>query len=327
MHPRHIRLSFRGRVSAKTKRIGTRKVARIALLFTILVVSIVSIGLGSQYLGQTTLVTSGSIIYGPPPNVVYDGFSNYPYPLTTAAVQDVIDLMIQHNLNVYRISCRPSWDEGSHPYRPELIRYFLDHAPDNMIIIVDANHIVWSQTGEMTQQALDRWDSHIKPRLRQVIEDFPNEPRVFVELFNELMVGFDEYYVRAQDLIDYIEGLNLEYYPVLVVNKLYTSGLNWKTLSYLKNDIYQGYHGYFNDETVQGLTNSMQNAVNMGIKIINTEMGPDSRGTDYFDQAKVDALQQFYDNCAQINVGNCFWISWGTEWYEDYLRYGMEFTP
>jgi len=270
------------------------------------------------------LFFSSSVRVSFAPNVGYNGFSNYPSPLTTSAVQDIIDLMVKHNLNVYRMSCRPSWTEGSHPYRPELVRYFLDHAPSNMIIIVDANHILWSSNGAMTREALNRWDSHVKPRLKQVIEDFPNEPRVFVELFNELMVNFEPFYSRAQDLINYVESLNLAYYPVLVVNKLYTSGLNWKTLSYSKNDIYQGYHAYMTAESLQSLTNSMQNAVNMGIKIINTEIGADSGGNPT--QQSVNNLQQFCDNCAQMNVGNCIWLSWGTEWYYDLLNYGYDFN-
>jgi len=53
--------------------------------------------------------------------MVYNGFSNYPYPLTTQNIQDVIDLMEKHGLNVYRISIRPSYSEGSHPYLPRCI--------------------------------------------------------------------------------------------------------------------------------------------------------------------------------------------------------------
>lgn len=299
------------------------KTARIAFLLTILNVPIASSMGGARTAG---IMSTGSINYGavePPPDGVYYGFSNYPDPLTTAAVQDIIDLMVQHNLNVYRISCRPSYSEGSHPYRPELIRYFLDHAPQHMVIIVDANHLLYGSS--YTQEAIALWDSHIKPRLLQVIQDFPNEPRVFVELFNELYVGESEFYSRAQDLVDYVEGLTLSYYPVLVVNKLHTSGLGWRTLNYSKNDIYQGYHGYFTASEIdlQNFTASMQNAVNMGIKIINTEMGADSGGD--FSQSSVDELQQFYKNSKDMGIGNCAWLSWGTGWYENYLSYGFDF--
>jgi len=255
----------------------------------------------------------------PPQGQVYNGFSNYPYPLTTQAVDEIIDLMEKHNLNVYRMSIRPSWTEVDHPYRPELIQYYLDNTPSDWIIIIDANHLIdW---GEQT------FDSHlndIKLRLRQVCTDFPDTSRVWVELFNELDTDLNGFYNRAQDLIDYVREEGFTH--TLVVNKLYTSGFGWKLLDDPLDKTYQGYHGYFHSSSDRAnLLNSMQTAVNMGIKIINTEVGANSNDPDTWTQSQVNALQEFTEECAQIGVGNCIWISWSTEWYYEFLDYGYDF--
>jgi hypothetical protein len=254
-----------------------------------------------------------------PTTSVYNGFSNYPYPLTTQAVDEVIELMEKHDLNVYRMSIRPSWTEESHPYRPNLIQHYLENTPSDWIIIIDANHLT-----NWWQQAFDHWETGIKPRLSQVCEDFPDTSRVWVELFNELDIGFTEYYERAQDLIDYVRDEGFTH--TLVVNKLYTSGFGWKLLNDPLNKIYQGYHPYFQSSLDRANAfNSIQTAVNMGIKIINTEIGANSNNPDQWTQSQVNALQEFTENCAQIGVGNCIWTSWGTDWYYELLSYGYDF--
>ena len=129
--------------------------------------------------------------------------------------------MHKENLKLTRLSFRPSYGPGSHPYRKTTVQNFLDNTPEDWIIIVDANHIV-SPGPTSAAKALANWAS-IKSRLQTVLRDFPNNPRVAVELFNELYITHAKYYDLVQDLVTWIRN-DLGYSNTLVCNKLTWSG-------------------------------------------------------------------------------------------------------
>jgi hypothetical protein len=299
----------------------------IVFLLAILVASMVWIGIARAYSYQAMLPAGGSISYPTPPppppqGQVYNGFSGYIH--STSYVQDVIDIMHRHNQNIYRMSFRPSYSPGQHPYDSSLVQYYLQNTPSDWVVIVDANHLT-PPDSSTAQQAIDNWNL-IRARLQEVLEDFGNDPRVYVEVINEFYVSTSTFYDYMQDTVTWIRSLG--YTNPIVFNKLtWIDGRNnWEIINDPLDNTYDGYHIYMDDENLNTIINSMQTAANMGIKVINTETGPTTEPST-FNQAHVNNIETFIQECTNLGFGNCVWLSWDTGWYSDYMDWNFQFVP
>jgi hypothetical protein len=244
----------------------------------------------------------------------YLGFSGYVTSISK--LQGTIDIMHAQGLNTYRICFKPSWlnSEGSyHGYNTAWIDYVLDNT--NFQIIVDGNHL-YPPSEETAADARAHW-SEVRGRIFQILQRYPNNPRVAVELINEYAA--DDFNSLMQGLIDDIR--NAGYSNIIVANKWNTY---WHSLSDPLGKTYQGYHYYFNSWSVSGAMIQMGYAQSNGIKVINTEIGASYNEYGDFTQSNVNELSDFIAQCNSIGAGNLIWMNNDHDnWIYGYQNYNL----
>ncbi len=210
--------------------------------------------------------------------------------------------MQTNGLNLYRMSFNPTWMSGPHPYHAEYIQYFLDHTPSNWIIIVDRNHIY-----PPTEQGAATFRTNLdvaRNSILAVCQAWPNNPRVWVEMGNEYVST--DFHTVFQNLINDVR--NAGYTNTLVIDKWNTA---WSTAVF--NDpydsVYVGMHFYFNSWSVSGAISQMKTAQNLGLKLVNTEVGADFNEASSFTSSTVDELNDFLRQCEDLGVGNTVWMN------------------
>ena len=244
---------------------------------------------------------------------VYNGLSGYP--TSTADVQNVINFMNREGLNVYRMSFRPSWlGYTSHSYNGELVSYFLDHC--SYTVIVDRNHLYPPSDPSFITDFNTATND-----LLAVCAQFPNNNRVMVELVNEY--GDDNLGSLLQPMVNSIR--NAGYTNPLVINSHWIS-ISWSSL--VVNDpldkVWYGYHTYFDDSapSISSVESHMQTAVDMQLKLINTEAGADWESAD-FNTARVNLLNQYLSWCTARGIGNCIWMYENLNYWTTYQSLGL----
>ena len=245
-------------------------------------------------------------------NNAYTGLSGYP--TSTSQVQNIINTMNTNGLNIYRMSFNPTWSSGPHPYHPEYIQYFLDHS--NYVIIVDRNHLYPPQEST-AQDARNNWNT-ARNSILQVLQTWPNNQRVAVELINEYVSN--DFYSLMQQLVNDIR--NAGYTNPIVVNKW---NQPWTVINDPLDNTYQGYHFYFNSWSVSGAMSQMNTALSKGIKIINTEVGADYNEYNSFTTATVNELNDFMAQCANLGIGNTVWMNENLNNWNRYQDLGIDF--
>ena len=125
-----------------------------------------------------------------------------------------------------------------------------------------------------------------------------------------------------QGLLDDIRDAG--YTNMIVCNKWNTGWSSSKLIDPLDNT-YMGYHFYFNSWSVSGATSSMQEALNAGIKLINTEIGADFNEYSQFSSSEVQELNDFMAWCAQREIGNTVWMNENLNNWESYQDLGIDF--
>ena len=68
----------------------------------------------------------------------------------------------------------------------------------------------------------------------------------------------------------------------------------------------------------------MQQALNLGLKIINTEIGADYNEANQFQSSEVARLNEFTQWCAQRDIGNTVWMRYGEENLPTYISMDLE---
>lgn len=221
------------------------------------------------------------------------------YPTSTREIDKIIQIMDENNLNLYRMSFNPEWFSGKpHPYRIDLIQYFLDNC--NYTLIVDRNHL-YPPTEESAQTAQDNWDI-VEDSIFEILQQWPNNPRIIVELINEYI--FTDFYPKMQELTTKIRNSN--YTNPILFNKW---NQPWTKIFDPLNLTYQGYHFYFNSWSVAGAISQIEIAQSKNIQLINTEIGADYREHNYFTNATVQEVSTFLALCEELNVGNTIWMN------------------
>jgi PKD repeat protein len=239
------------------------------------------------------------------------------YPTSTSEVQNIIDVMNANGLTLYRMSFNPEWfSEKPHPYTSSFIEYFLEHCTHT--IIVDRNHL-YPPNEPSADEARRNW-STVKASLLDVCQQFPNNPRVIVELINEYTSR--DFQSRMQDLVNTIRDAG--YTNPIVVDKCET---RWSqsVLNDPENNYYLGMHFYFNSWSVSGATQQMQYALNLGLNVINTEIGADFGEYGNFDASEVDEVNQFLAWCYTYGIANCVWMNENLDNWPRYRELGVYF--
>ena len=289
--------------------------------FTVLLVIALAFFIPTQTTADTsaqkTLSTTGHIQYPtnpePAPPGTFIGLSGYP--TSTSQIDAIIQVMDENNLNIFRMSFNPEWFGGKpHPYRANYIQYFLDNC--DYYIIVERNHI-YPPTEEGAQEARDNWDI-VENSLFDVLETWPNNQRVMVELINEYVSS--DFYPRMQDLVDSIRDTG--YTNPIVMNKW---NHQWTVINDPLDNTYQGYHFYFNSWSVSGATSQMETALSKGIKMINTEIGADFNEARDFDSSEVKELSDFISWCNDRGIGNTVWMNENLANWQTYQQLGITF--
>jgi hypothetical protein len=261
-------------------------------------------------MGQTTTVQPATAHAASTPSFI--GLSGYP--TSTTQVQNIINTMHANGLNTYRMSFNPEWfSSRPHPYRSSYIQYFLDHS--NYLVIVDRNHL-YPPTEASAATARSNWDT-VRSSIFEVLKAFPNNPRVAVELINEYVSS--DFYSRMQALVTEIRDAG--YTNPLVVNKW---NQPWTVIKDPLNNIYQGYHFYFNTWSVSGALSQMNTARSRGIQIINTEIGADYREYRYFTTSTVGEVNSFVSQSASLGIGNMVWMNENLNNWHQYEALGLE---
>jgi hypothetical protein len=237
------------------------------------------------------------------------------YPTSTTQIQNVINMMDANGLNIYRMSFSPEWyTSKTRPYNSSYVQYFLDHS--NYMIVVDRNHL-YPPTESSASAARSNW-STVESSIFQVLQTWPNNPRIAVELINEYTSS--DFYTRMQQLVNDIRAAGFT--NPIVVNK---RAQPWAVLNDPLNNTYQGYHFYFDFWSVSGAISQMKIALHMGIKILNTEAGADSRESSYFTVDTVNELNSFLNQSRSLGVASCVWMNDNLNNWPTYQTLGLIF--
>ncbi len=248
------------------------------------------------------------------PNQVFLGLSGYP--TSTNQIDNIINTMKANDLNTYRMSANPQWSGGPHPYHQEYIQYFLDHTPSNWIIIVDRNHL-YPPTEASATSARNNWAT-AKNSIFEVLQSFPNNPRVMVELINEYISS--DFYPRMQSLVNDIRSAG--YTNSIVVNKW---NQPWTVINDPLAATFQGYHFYFNSWSPSGAISQMKTAQSKGIKIISTEVGADYNEYSSFTSSTVGELNDFLAQTSNMGIGSTIWMNENLNNMPRYQQLGLAF--
>jgi hypothetical protein len=245
----------------------------------------------------------------------YIGLSGYP--TSTAQIDQILRVMNENSLNIYRISFDPEWfSHKLHPYRASYVQYFLDHS--TYTVIIDRNHL-YPATEESAQTARTNWNT-VRTSVFEVLKTWPNNPRVIVELINEYVST--DFYPRMQSLVEDIRASG--YTNAIVVNKWNQS---WAILDDPLDNTYQSYHFYFNCWSPAGAISQMNTALAKGIKIINTEIGADYNEASSFTRDTVEELNEFMEWCRDQGIGNCMWMNENLNNWPRYQELSLAFPP
>jgi hypothetical protein len=245
-------------------------------------------------------------------NKVFLGLSGYP--TSTGQIDNIISTMKANGLNTYRMSANPAWSGGPHPYHKEFIQYFLDHS--DFTIIVDRNHL-YPPTEASATTARNNWNT-ARNSLYEVLQAYPNNQRVIVELINEYISN--DFYSRMQSLVTEIREAG--YTNPLLVDKWSQA---WTVINDPLDNTYQGYHFYFNSWSPSGAISQMQTAQSKGIKLINTEVGADYNENSAFTTSTVSELNQFLSQTASMGIGNTVWMNENLNNLPRYQQLGLDF--
>jgi len=219
-----------------------------------------------------------------PLTVIYsDGYSTTPTSL--ANCQLIIDDLKKRNLKTIRLASNPKFTQGTRPWTPEYVDYFLDNWDG--LVIVDRNHFTDNTTLPMTgdkswatieqsiyDDVLSRWG---------YTDDLSDEEkkrreRVVVEVINEYPNSEMYLIVAAIELRIRLAG----YRNAVMVNK-HNIAHDWPRFASEAPNL-QGYgkHWYFNSEDsnynkysefIAHMTEALQNNC---VPLCNTEIGAHS---------------------------------------------------
>ena len=245
----------------------------------------------------------------------YIGVSSIPRqqgrtsPYALSSIDEVIAVMNAEGLNIWRMSFEPNFSNWQ-----VFIQYYLDNCPYDLI--VDPNHYY-----DQTLMSDSQWASGTS-RCLEILEYFSDyQDRLWIEPQNEQLTSvFD----HTQEFVNTVRAAG--YTNNIVSNAFWRDTM--AEMSYIYDPLdkfWSGQHFYWSETTVANAKNMMQQALDYGLKVVNTEVGADAREIDYFDQWEVAALSEFMQWCADRGIGNTVWLMYGDYNYPYYQSYDLTF--
>lgn len=240
------------------------------------------------------------------------GFSSYPRTLSgqysTDIIDDIIAGMDANGLTIYRMSVWYTVDPV--PW----VRYFLSHSTYQLIICRHRYPV----------GAEEDW-ANVQAWMLNLMSAFEAEAdRLWIEPVNER--DNDDLATRLITLVH--AARNAGYTHRIVANKWTNHA--WSDMQTVAHTdpldrFYTGFHFYFNDLRWSTAEQQMQTALNLGLHLINTEIGADWNEADAFSQAEVDRVSEFMAWCAEHGIGSTVWQRYGLENWDAYHRLHLEF--
>ena len=276
-------------------------------------------GLGNPRLAYYELIKYSSI-----PTPLPIGISSIPRKqeqgsiYSTESIDDVITVMDVEDLTVWRMTFPYSFQGWE-----SFIQYYLDNC--DYEVIIDYYHT----TGRVLSDA--EWQQSMARGL-EIMEKFKSyADRIWLEPQNEQLSGSlpDKVIVRSQEFVT--AARNAGYTNRIVSNVFWRTPL--KDMAAVVDPLdkfYSGQHIYFFEAGAPAVTMTsakkmMQDALDVGVKIVNTEIGADTTGQQRFTEEGVAMVTEFMQWCADRKIGNTVWTMYGDYDYEKYKSLGLEF--
>jgi hypothetical protein len=260
-----------------------------------------------------SLQTRGTMSTDPPPPAPahWIGVSAYPRTLSgrysIAIIDDIIAYMDAEDLTIYRMSI---W----HSVDPEpWVQYYLDHCDYDLIVCrhmypMDAlSAAEWTEVQTWTLELLDSFSAY--------------QDRLWVEPINERTNS--DLATPLQTLVTAVRDAG--YTARIIANKWDQSWASMASIHDPLDRFWTGYHFYFTNGAWTSAESQMQTALNLGLKLLNTEVGADYHERDYFDPSEVERLNAFLAWCADRGIGNTVWMCYGLQNLPRYEELGLQY--
>jgi hypothetical protein len=288
----------------------TRLLLMLVVMLTVIQGGVVSHAVLSN---AVNIPTHGSMSASPPPVAParWIGVSAYPRTssgrYSTAIIDDIIAYMDAEDLTIYRMSIWYSVDPV--PW----VQYYLEHCPYDVIVCrhmypMDAlSNAEWQDVQDWTLNVLAHFTAY--------------QDRLWVEPINERTNS--DLATPLQTIVTAIRDAG--YTARIIANKWDQS---WQSMASIHDPLdrfWTGYHFYFTNGAWTSAEQQMQTALNLGLKLLNTEVGADYNERDYFDQSEVTRLNAFLAWCAEREIGNTVWMCYGLQNLPRYQELGLQY--
>lgn len=223
-------------------------------------------------------------------------------------LSQVVNILKRDKSNCLRYGV--PYGSGTGRYRKSDIQYFLDQwaIPNGGVIIVDINHTYGNPTLN--------WNL-IMNNCLMVCEDFSNNPRVFIEIANEIYGSG-----VVQGIIDTVNAIHNAGYTNKIVWDKHSRGTWYET-----GVDYNGRHFYMEGAnwTVQKLQNELSAGIEDGLMpMVCTEVGAHTNEAGSFTDNNVGLLNTMIQWCTQdMGIGVLVWMNEGVSNDNAYITHGL----
>ena len=224
-----------------------------------------------------------------------------------AGLQATIATCQRLGMNTIRIASREGWldqyGRDNRRFHREYVDYVL--ANTDLTVVLDINHVYYETDGHFDVDGGSVWiQQHWQQVLNWVVtvaQLYANNDRVIIEVFNEYSLS--DFWAKAQQALDFIRQYSANF---VLFNKW---AQPWTQLYDPYDKTVNSYHYYFNPEywTPAGAEADVQRALNLGLRVLNTEVGAHSSGGPAITAETVAKLNAFLAWCMARGVGNCIW--------------------
>ena len=245
-------------------------------------------------------------------------------PYALSSIDEVIAVLDQEHSNIWRMSFPPDFNNWQ-----QFIQYYLDHCAYDVIVdyyhhtnFHNMNSAEWEDSTNRGLQILQYFSDYqdriwIEPQNEQTASNLVSETQQFVTAVRN--AGFtnnivsDAFWQDIADMAAITDPLDKFWTGQHIY--FYSGGTeNWHLGG-----------GSASDPYTRDAYSRMQRGLNYGLKLINTEIGDDGWGQNYFSTHGVSLVNQFMEWCAQRGIGNTVWTLYGDYDYPVYQSLGLDF--
>lgn len=233
------------------------------------------------------------------------GISSYITGMT--GLQDVIARCKKLDMNTIGISSRETWLDQKGSSNREFHKEYVDYTLKNtdLNIVLRPNHTYYMTNGHFDVDGGSRWiQNHWEQIINwtiKIAQMYPDNNRILAEVINEY--SLTDIWTRSQDALNKIRKVSD---ISLIFNKW---AQPWTKLNDPLDKDYYSYHYYFNDPywSPSKAEEDMQIALKLGLKIINTEIGANTKGGQSITAAQIAEVNQVLEWCNPKGIGNLLW--------------------